>query len=148
MHLRIHSLVWFTALGVLDDADAGGAIALTRRRHRLIFRAMSGRSWPTIASSAMGRMTPSGRRSCGSICGKRPMTSAVPRMSSSRGNPNDSELIARVTSDDPDVRMPPADSGKTLTPEQIETLRTWVAQGAEYKQHWAFVAPGDPMCRR
>ena len=40
--------------------------------------------------------------------------------------------------------MPPADSGKTLTPEQIETLRRWVAEGAEYKQHWAFVAPERP----
>ena len=40
--------------------------------------------------------------------------------------------------------MPPADSGKSLTPEQIETLRKWVAQGGEYKQHWAFVAPQRP----
>jgi mono/diheme cytochrome c family protein len=58
--------------------------------------------------------------------------------------PDESELIARITSDDPDTRMPPADSGKTLTPEQIETLRAWVAQGAEYKQHWAFIAPQRP----
>jgi hypothetical protein len=63
---------------------------------------------------------------------------AVPRQ------PEDSELIARITSDDPDTRMPPADSGKALTPEQIETLRSWVAQGAEYKEHWAFVAPQRP----
>ena len=62
----------------------------------------------------------------------------------SPGKPDESELIARITSDDPDVRMPPADSGKTLTPEQIETLRQWVAQGAKYKQHWAFVAPQRP----
>src|SRR5687768_6685539 len=55
--------------------------------------------------------------------------------------PDESELIARITSDDPDTRMPPADSGKALTPEQIETLRAWVAQGAEYKEHWAFVPP-------
>jgi hypothetical protein len=58
--------------------------------------------------------------------------------------PHESELIVRITSDDPDVRMPPADSGKALTPEQIETLRMWVAQGAEYAQHWAFVAPKRP----
>jgi hypothetical protein len=58
--------------------------------------------------------------------------------------PDESEFIARITSDEPDVRMPPADSGKSLTPEQIETLRTWIAQGGAYEQHWAFVAPQRP----
>jgi hypothetical protein len=62
----------------------------------------------------------------------------------SAGKPDESELINRITSDDPDIRMPPADSGKTLTPEQIETLRQWVEQGGAYKQHWAFVAPQRP----
>src|SRR5262245_54431067 len=42
------------------------------------------------------------------------------------GNPNESELIRRITSDDPDEHMPPADSGKELKPEEIETLRRWV----------------------
>ncbi len=60
------------------------------------------------------------------------------------GKPDESELIARITSDDADVRMPPADSGKSLSPEQIETLRRWVEQGGKYKQHWAFVAPQRP----
>ena len=49
------------------------------------------------------------------------------------GKPDESELVARITADDPDEQMPPADSGKTLTPEQIETLKKWVAQGAEYQ---------------
>jgi hypothetical protein len=61
-----------------------------------------------------------------------------------REKPEESELIARIASDDPDVRMPPADSGKALTPEQIEMLRNWIAQGAELKQHWSFVAPTRP----
>jgi hypothetical protein len=56
----------------------------------------------------------------------------------------ESELIARITSDDPGVRMPPADSGKALTAEQIETLRRWVAQGGTYQQHWAFITPQRP----
>ncbi len=60
------------------------------------------------------------------------------------GNLDESEFIARITSEDPDVRMPPADSGKSLTTDQIETLRKWVAAGAAYKQHWAFVAPQRP----
>ena len=55
-----------------------------------------------------------------------------------------SELIRRITSDDPDTRMPPAESNKHLQPEQIEKLRQWVAAGAEYQLHWAFVPPQRP----
>ncbi|MFT7643218.1 MAG: hypothetical protein ACI9G1_004983 [Pirellulaceae bacterium] len=56
------------------------------------------------------------------------------------GKPSASELIKRITSDDDDLRMPPADSGKTLTAKQIDTLTKWVEQGAEYQEHWAFVS--------
>jgi len=58
--------------------------------------------------------------------------------------PAESELLKRITSDDPDVHMPPPDSGKSLTPEQIKTLRDWVEQGAKYELHWAFVPPQRP----
>ncbi len=61
-----------------------------------------------------------------------------------RKKPAECELITRITSDDPDVHMPPPDSGKALKPEQIEILRRWVLQGAEYQPHWAFVAPQRP----
>ncbi len=57
------------------------------------------------------------------------------------GDPESSELIARVTSEDSDLRMPPVDSGKDLTPEQIEILRQWIAEGAQWSGHWAFVPP-------
>jgi hypothetical protein len=60
------------------------------------------------------------------------------------GDPAGSELVERITSQDADVLMPPADSGKSLKPEQIEKLCAWVAQGAEYQKHWAFVAPVRP----
>ncbi len=56
-------------------------------------------------------------------------------------NPAESELVKRITSDDPDVQMPPPDSRKSLKPEQIKILRTWVDQGAKYEPHWAYVAP-------
>ncbi|WP_198421764.1 DUF1553 domain-containing protein [Lacipirellula parvula] len=58
--------------------------------------------------------------------------------------PDASELIARITSDDESLRMPPADSHKTLTPEEVDTLRRWIAQGAEWQQHWSFTAPVRP----
>jgi hypothetical protein len=57
------------------------------------------------------------------------------------GDPESSELVVRVTSEDVDVRMPPADSGKVLKASEIETLRQWIAEGAVYKKHWAFEAP-------
>jgi len=57
------------------------------------------------------------------------------------GQPDDSELIARLISTDEEDRMPPAKSNKHLTAEQIETLRRWIAEGAEYQSHWAFSPP-------
>jgi hypothetical protein len=52
-----------------------------------------------------------------------------------------SELIARITSDDPDVVMPPPDSKKQLSAHEKEILTRWIQEGADYTQHWAFVAP-------
>jgi hypothetical protein len=49
-----------------------------------------------------------------------------------------SELIAKITTDDPEEHMPPAKSNRSLTPQQIETLTRWVRQGAPYEQHWSF----------
>jgi hypothetical protein len=58
--------------------------------------------------------------------------------------PEKSELIARITSDDPEQKMPPADSGKKLTNQEVELFRRWIAQGAKYESHWAFIAPVKP----
>lgn len=55
--------------------------------------------------------------------------------------PDESELIRRVTSNDPDYVMPPSSTHVTLSPEQKQLLRNWIAQGAPYSQHWAFIAP-------
>ncbi|MEZ6056451.1 MAG: PSD1 and planctomycete cytochrome C domain-containing protein [Planctomycetaceae bacterium] len=61
------------------------------------------------------------------------------------GKPEASELLNRITSNDPDLRMPPADSGRpSLTPAQQQLLRRWIEQGAEYKGHWAFETPQRP----
>src|SRR5207253_667762 len=60
------------------------------------------------------------------------------------GAPDKSELIARITAPDADDRMPPLKSGKHLTPAQIESLRRWIAQGAPYATHWAYVKPARP----
>ncbi|MGI9472650.1 MAG: DUF1553 domain-containing protein, partial [Rubripirellula sp.] len=55
-----------------------------------------------------------------------------------------SELLVRVTSDDPDVRMPPADSAAPLSSEEIDVLRRWIAAGGNYEKHWAFQSPVRP----
>lgn len=60
------------------------------------------------------------------------------------GDPAESELINRITSDDEDMLMPPPHSGKSLKPEQIETLKKWIASGAKYAKHWAFTPPTRP----
>ena len=60
------------------------------------------------------------------------------------GNFDESELYHRITSDDPEERMPPAKTGKPLTPAEIARLKTWIEQGAEYQGHWAFVPPVRP----
>ncbi len=57
------------------------------------------------------------------------------------GEPEQSILIKRLSSSDEDERMPPAHSGKTVTPEQQATLHRWIAQGAPYEQHWSFSPP-------
>ncbi len=60
------------------------------------------------------------------------------------GDLKTSELVRRITAADADDRMPPADGGKPLSAKQIELLQHWVAEGADYDQHWAFVAPVRP----
>ena len=57
------------------------------------------------------------------------------------GKPDESELIARILSDDEDLLMPPAHSGKKLSREEIDLLRRWVEAGAEYQPHWSLLSP-------
>jgi hypothetical protein len=54
------------------------------------------------------------------------------------GKPDESELVARITSDDPDVRMPPPDSHLDLSAVEKETLRQWIVAGATVTEHWSF----------
>ena len=57
------------------------------------------------------------------------------------GKPDASELLLRVMSKDDDEVMPPRKENKPLTAEQIAKLRAWIAGGAEYQVHWAYVKP-------
>ena len=57
------------------------------------------------------------------------------------GKPDESLLIQRIESKDEKKIMPPPEAHKTLKPDQIALLRRWIAGGAEYQEHWAFLAP-------
>ena len=59
------------------------------------------------------------------------------------GRPDESELIARIHETDPDTVMPPPESNHVLTAAQKETLAKWIAAGAPYSPHWAYVPPRD-----
>jgi len=54
-----------------------------------------------------------------------------------------SELWVRITAQDPDDVMPPSDSGKSLTPDEITLIGAWIDQGARYETHWAFQPLGE-----
>jgi hypothetical protein len=60
------------------------------------------------------------------------------------GQPEKSEMIARLITEDEDERMPPVKTGKKLTLAQIQTLKRWITQDAPYATHWAYVKPVRP----
>ncbi len=60
------------------------------------------------------------------------------------GNVEQSQIIRRITHSDEAMRMPPADFGRKLTEAEIELLTEWIRQGAQWQQHWSFVAPVRP----
>jgi hypothetical protein len=57
------------------------------------------------------------------------------------GKPGESELYNRVHADDTSFLMPPPSSNLRLTSYEVDLIRKWIRQGAEYQQHWAFVPP-------
>ncbi len=64
------------------------------------------------------------------------------------GDPDSSELVRRVLSEDPDTQMPPPSAQNGLTRQQQELLQQWIREGAGYERHWAFVAPVKPAVPR
>ena len=58
------------------------------------------------------------------------------------GNPEKSELIKRIESNDPHIVMPQPESHLAkLTPPEVEIFKRWIKEGAKYEKHWSFVAP-------
>ncbi len=61
------------------------------------------------------------------------------------GKPDQSEVYRRIVTQDADDHMPPAEFGKPLNAAQVEVLKRWIEEGAEFKGHWAFESPARPM---
>lgn len=61
------------------------------------------------------------------------------------GDVEKSELVNRIYTTDESLMMPPPESNLTLTKYEKEILKKWIDQGAEYKEHWAFIAPKKPI---
>ena len=64
------------------------------------------------------------------------------------GKASESELYLRITAEDADERMPPKDSGKSLSADEIAKIKRWIEEGAVYEGHWAFVPPKRPALPR
>lgn len=60
------------------------------------------------------------------------------------GNPDASELMRRVVSDDPDEIMPKPDHGPRLSDADVSILRQWIKEGAKWSEHWSLVPPDEP----
>jgi len=60
------------------------------------------------------------------------------------GDPESSELLVRVTTEEGRDLMPPLESGKSLTEEEVGILRQWVLEGAVWEEHWAFLPIEQP----
>ena len=73
---------------------------------------------------------------------------AVERGAIVPGKPDESKLVDHIFAEDPDDRMPPPQSGKVLTAEQKALLKEWIAAGAVYEPHWAYILPKRPEIPR
>jgi hypothetical protein len=60
------------------------------------------------------------------------------------GKPESSKLWKKIVHEDPELRMPPAESGKTLNDKERGLIRRWIEQGAEWQEHWSFSTPTRP----
>ena len=55
-----------------------------------------------------------------------------------------SSLFERISSDDPELRMPPPNATRQLSSQEVQLIRRWIDQGADWHEHWAFIPPGRP----
>lgn len=64
------------------------------------------------------------------------------------GDAKSSDVFDRITTDDEELRMPPADHADALKPDEVELVRKWIDQGAKYQEHWSFAPIIEPKIPR
>ena len=64
----------------------------------------------------------------------------------SKGDLYGSQSIHRIISDDPEIQMPPPESNLKLSHREKAIIIKWIEQGAEWKEHWAFLPPEKKSC--
>jgi hypothetical protein len=135
--LTLVALLFVSAAVGRTLAAPGGRVDFTRDIQPLLSDACYHCHGPDASSRKSGLRLD--RQDAALAGGKSGLPALVP------GDPDASELIARILSDDPEEVMPSPDSHKVLTAAQKDLLRRWVAEGAEWKEHWAYVAPKRPV---
>jgi hypothetical protein len=60
------------------------------------------------------------------------------------GDSAHSKMYLKISNPNEAMRMPPTYSGRKLTATQIETIKTWIDQGAKWESHWAYIPPKRP----
>ena len=130
---------------------------LSQATRRLWHRARRGladrRPWNSTATS--GRSSRTGVTSATARRRQRKANLRLDQESSSKsvrdgrraiapGDLDASELYRRITAEDDSERMPPVKSGKTLSAAEIERIGRWIAEGAKWQPHWAFIVPKSP----
>jgi hypothetical protein len=70
---------------------------------------------------------------------------AVEMAAISPGDPDGSEMLRRVLSDDESEKMPPPETKKKLSAAQKQLLARWIKEGAEYQAHWSLIPPTKPQ---
>jgi hypothetical protein len=114
------------------NADAGSEVDFSRQIRPILAKQCYACHGPQTQESGVA-LHEFNKSTVKSDSGSRPI---VP------GDWKSSEIIRRISSKDPSVRMPPEGTG--LTDNQVELMKKWIDSGAEYREHWAFMPLSNP----
>ncbi|GAB5443256.1 MAG: DUF1553 domain-containing protein [Fuerstiella sp.] len=134
--LRLFCALTCGFASTIGSADDGSQSAAAPDFRRVIKPLLSDRCFlchgPDAENRQAGLRLDSPEGLCAPLESDDALSAVVP------GHPERSVLVERILSGDPDLVMPPSDSGLKLSAAEKQQLVDWVKSGAEWKQHWAF----------